>query len=181
MDAALNVSAPADQLANVRKIAMDRCDSMIDWYEIHKKKCHNQMSASRLMAISLSGLVPVLVIIQISLRSETLFWLIVSILIALFPASAAIVSAMDEVFQFKDNWIRYSEASEELKSERVKFLTRMTNDYDLKLTDYQALSNFVTNVELIATKERQNWREVAARSPELEQLIKSIRQDGKGS
>lgn len=43
--------------------------------------------------------------------------------------------------------MRFAYVSEALQSEKNKFVTRTTTDYDMRLTDYEALSNFVTRVE----------------------------------
>ncbi len=173
MDTKLGEHADVGQMDNARTLATKRCDELIKWYEGRQKVQRRRMVQSRLVAIGLSGLVPVLVIIQISLPRETLWWLLLSILIAAFPAGATIMSALNEVFQYKDNWIRFSETAEELKSERAKFLTRTTKDYDQKLDEHTALSNFVSKVEGIVMRETRKWRVEAERSKDLDELLQS--------
>ncbi len=158
-------------------IAMQRCDSLIKWYENRQKHYRSRMGNARLIVIILSGLVPVLVIIQMSLKSNTTWWLLISILIASFPAGAAIVSAWDEIFQFKENWVRCSVAVEELKSEKHKFLTRTTKNYDRSLDDYKAFANFVSRVEAITLGETRKWSIKAEQSKDWDELLKSEKQE----
>ena len=155
-------------------LALNRCDTLIDWYQRQLKKQRAALTTTRLVAVVLSGLVPVLVIVQMSLTAQTPNWLAVSILIALFPALAAISSALDELFQYKENWIRFSIATEELKSEKVKFLTRTTKAYQRDLDEYEALSNFVTRIERITLRETRRWQSQVEEAAELDELLKSM-------
>jgi len=47
-----------------------------------------------------------------------------TILIALFPALAAIITSLDGLFQWRDTYASFSHTSELLKSEKIKYLTR---------------------------------------------------------
>ena len=89
-------------------LALQRCDDLIQWYQKNAKSQRGFMARTRLVAVVLSGLVPVLLIAQISLPEQTTWWWLMCILIGLFPAGAAISSALNEVFQYKENWVRFS-------------------------------------------------------------------------
>lgn len=161
---------------SAQSLALARCDNLIEWYQRNQKQHHHLMTLTRLVAIVLSGLVPVLVIIQMSLRAQTVWWLTVSVLIALFPASATIVSTLNDLFQYKENWIRFSIALEELKSEKMKYLTRTTKAYQRELDDYEALTNFVSRVEAITLRETRKWQVQAEQTKELDEALKSMDQ-----
>ena len=173
------IARQEERAKDSRTAALDRCDDLIDWYKDNMFIQRRRMARSRLVAIVLSGLIPVLVIVQMSLQRTTIWWVGISILIALFPASAAIISGMNELFQYKENWIRFSETEEELKSEKARYLTRTTPPYDKRLDDYKALSHFVARVEAITLRETRKWRMQAEKSKELDELIKGMNQDVK--
>jgi len=75
-----------------------------------------------------------------------------TILIAVFPAIAAIITSFDGLFQWKDNYTRFSQTAEALKSEKAKYLTRTTRRY-YKVSKPKSLNNFVTTVEKIVMEE----------------------------
>ena len=93
-----------------------------------------------------------------------------TILIAVFPAIAAIITSFDGLFQWKDNYTRFSQTAEALKSEKAKYLTRTTRRY-YKVSKPKSLNNFVTTVEKIVMEETSDWRALVEKSMDLEDLI----------
>jgi hypothetical protein len=156
------------------KIALDRCDELIGWYQKNQAKQRNYRTSNRLVAVVLSGLVPVLVIVQMSFTVKDAWWLSLSLLIALFPAVTTIFTTLNDLFQYKENWIRYTIALEELKSEKLKYQTRTTRLYQSRLDDHEALSNFVFRIESITLGETRKWQSLVEQAKDLEELIKPL-------
>ena len=157
-------------------LATQRCDSLIDWYNKTKRQHRLLHQFFRSTAIILGGLTPVLVLIQ-AMANEDVTKNTLTILIALFPSIAAIITGFDGLFQWKDNYIRMAQTAEALKSERIKFLTRTTRRYAKDKDDDKALDNFVSNVERIVLQERTDWVALVEQSMDLDELIKTARSD----
>jgi hypothetical protein len=100
-----------------------------------------------------------------------------TILIALFPSIAAIITGLDGLYQWKDNYIRMAQSAEALKSERIKFLTRTTRRYSKDKDNEKALDNFVSSVERIVLQERTDWVTLVEQSMDIDELIKTARME----
>ncbi len=152
-------------------LALDRCDDLIRWYEKTKNGNRRVWRWSQIAAVTLSGVTPVLVIIQTLVEDVESWRFVLTILIALFPALVAIITGYDGLFQPKDNYIRVSYTSEALKSEKIKYLTRTTPRYNKSLDNHKALSNFVASIEKLAREEVSGWRELTDQGMDLDELI----------
>lgn len=131
-----------------RGLALAQCQKHIDFYEGTKTRQRIAYQSFQAAVIVLSGLTPILILW--SNLSEALQ--------ALPSALAAIAAGLLGIFQWRANYVRFAYVCEALKSERLKFETRTTADYDKALDDHVALSNFVARMERIVLREVSDWR-----------------------
>lgn len=135
--------------SSARGLALARCDELIAWYTKEGRRQRLAFQTFQVAAILLSGITPILIL----LLPDTLdAWA------ALPAALAAIAIGLVGIFQWKENYVRFAYTSEAIKSERNKFVTRTTRDYDLKLDQHAALGHFVTRVEALVMNEVTDWR-----------------------
>jgi len=170
----------SDDVTGVEPIslAMQRCDSLIGWYDKNKRRHRLFHRFFQSTAIILGGMTPVLVLLQ-AMTIEGFSRNILTILIALFPSIAAIITGLDGLYQWKDNYIRMAQSAEALKSEKIKFLTRTTRRYSKDKNIEQALDNFVSSVERIVLQERTDWVAMIEQSMDLDELIKTAKMEMK--
>jgi hypothetical protein len=140
------LNAPADSSSRERALA--RCQRLIKWYTKEKRRQRLAYQTFQVAAILLSGLTPILILWS----DDPAGWT------ALPAALAAIAIGLLGIFQWKENYVRFAYVSEALQSEKNKFVTRTTTDYDKSLSEYEALSNFVTRVESLVMSEVSDWR-----------------------
>ena len=131
-----------------RGLALARCNELIEWYDKAKRLQRLAYQSFQVAAILLSGLTPILILWS----KEPNAWT------ALPAALAAIATGLLGIFQWKENYIRFAYVSEALQSEKIKFQTRTTTNYDDKLEEHEALANFVTHVEDLVMSEVADWR-----------------------
>ena len=73
----------------------------------------------------------------------------------MLSAIVAITASMSKVYRFHSKWRLYRLTSEILKHEKVLFETK-TGIYN----NYNAYSNFVTNIEAILMKTNESWEKL---------------------
>ena len=131
-----------------RGLALTQCQQHINWYDKAKDRQRIAYQSFQVAAIVLSGLTPILIL-----------WSDLSKVLQALPAAlAAIAIGLLGIFQWRANYVRFSYVCEALKSERLKFETRTTADYDMKLDEHEALGNFVTRMEALVMSEVTDWR-----------------------
>lgn len=72
-------------------------------------------------------------------------------------ALLAVVAGLDNIFRWKENWVRTAATLEALKMELLKFETR-TGIYRATLDDQKALDVFVQQIEQITSTDIRAWR-----------------------
>lgn len=130
------------------KAALEYCQGLIKWYEDTKTSQRHAYWASQISIIVLSGITPILILVGN----------IPAILQAIPPAIVTIIIGLSGVFQWKENYLRFAYTSQALKSEKIRFETRSSKEYDRKMDAADALSRFVTRVDIIAMGEMEEWR-----------------------
>ena|ERR1051326_1083651 len=78
------------------------------------------------------------------------------VLQALPSALAAVAAGVSGTFHWRENWASFSSIREALKSERIKYLTRTTDDYSATQDDYWALDHFVERIEALTMSESRS-------------------------
>jgi hypothetical protein len=69
------------------------------------------------------------------------------------------------IFHWREDAIRFASTREALKSERFKFLTRTTEDYQTSLDDQEALNHFMARIEGVALHEVAEWQQIRQVKP----------------
>lgn len=145
-----------DNFEKKRQKALQACQASINWFAKHKKTPRNLYFVSQVATIALSALTPVLILMtDLSKWKQAL------------PAALAAVSAgLNNVFNWKDHWVRRASTLEFLIAEKLKYETRTSPIYDLKLDDQQALNNFVEKVTSLNLMEVSNWEKAQSKRVE---------------
>ncbi len=131
-----------------RQKALDHCQEMIDWYGKHKWWQRVYYQVSQLMAIVLSGITPILILID----------QLPEVIQAIPPAIVTMLVGLGGIYQWKENWLQYAQTHETLKNEKLKFETRAGN-YGFRLNETTALDRFVTRVSDITLGEVTEWQQ----------------------
>lgn len=160
-DYLLTDSTDLGYLKAVRAKALEYSQELVDGYRKTRKNSRIIYYSSQLLTIVLSGVTPILVLLE---RGETdipwLRWLPV-----LFPALAAIVTSISTSFPFQESFIAANTTVELLEAEQEKFLLGITppyRSYDLvdektrRQKAKKAIENFIVQVNSIHLKQVQS-------------------------
>jgi hypothetical protein len=142
-------------LQEAKELALKRCDEHIDWFSRAITRNRRLYRWSTSLAVLLGGLTPVLIVFQALYRDYQSTFMILA---ALFPAVAAIITALNGLYQWRENYARVAYVGQMLESEKVKFLTRSSGRYKPEISEQEILNNFVTRIESICLKETSDWR-----------------------
>lgn len=144
--------------------ALARCEESIQWYKDEMTKSRRYFQWCQFSAIILAAVTPVLVVLQTMFEGQQVS---IVVLIALFPALTAILTALNASFQWRENWIRFGATAEALMSERVKFRTRSTKEYSTAQSDQKALENFIIRIETMRLGETAAWQLQRSTAPDI--------------
>ncbi|WP_299886929.1 DUF4231 domain-containing protein [uncultured Lacinutrix sp.] len=131
----------------------ERIDNQIIWYNHESSKNKKWYYRLRILEIVFALAIPFLSNIVIEESSWTLR--IISVLGLLIAFIASILSLL----KFQENWVEYRSTSENLKSEKLMFLSK-SGPYN-KDESYQIL---VQRIEEIITKENSKWYRLQIKS-----------------
>lgn len=134
--------------------ALEYCRKRMDWYGKHRDRNRMAFQMSQGLALTLSGLTPILII-----------WSDLPKTIQALPAAiAAILTGLNGIFHWRDNYIIFAYTWNHLANEKIKYVTRATEDYGPNVDSESALGNFISNVDKHIINEVEEWK--AARSKE---------------
>lgn len=109
----------------IRERSIQYCQDLIDDYKATRRNCRNIYYVFQISTIVLSGLTPILVLLdKIEINSPLVRWLPV-----IFPAIAAIVTSISTSFPFQKNWVSANTTVELLEAEQEKFILGVTPAY----------------------------------------------------
>ena len=147
-------------IAIARTRALKYCQELIDDYKTTRRNSRNIYYISQISTIILSGITPILVVVERLDSGPVWFkWLPV-----IFPAIAAIVSSIVTSFPFQENWIEANKTVELLEAEQEKFVLGISQAYRCyDITDAvqrqtkakKGIENFITQVNNIHLKQIQ--------------------------
>lgn len=146
-------------IATARIKALQYSQELIDDYKRTRKNSRNVYYGSQIATIVLSGVTPILVLVDKLEAGISWFkWLPV-----ICPAVAAIVASVVTSFPLQENWVAANICVELLEAEQEKFVLGVSEPYRLHdLTDksqYQrnqmAIEHFITQVNNIHLKQVQ--------------------------
>lgn len=118
-------SIETDSLKPARETALQYCQELIEDYKKTRTNARNIYYTSQISTIVLSGITPILVLVdKLEAGSSWLKWLPV-----IFPAVAAIVTSIVTSFPFQETWIAANATVELLEAEIEKFVLGVTPSY----------------------------------------------------
>lgn len=128
--------------------AMKRYNHILYWYDSIKNRNRTYFYIFQSAAIVLAAMTPVLILVNGSPR-----W------VQAFPAAAAsIASALLGTFHWRENFLRFANTAEALRSEKVRYDARVGSLYGGSVDDSQAFDTFVQRMEDIVSSETSEWR-----------------------
>ncbi|MEG4848995.1 DUF4231 domain-containing protein [Microcoleus sp. F10-C6] len=161
-----NVSAD-NQIIPVREKALRYCQELIDDYKNTRETSRNIYYTFQLATVVLSGVTPILVLVdKLEPGQSLLKWLPV-----ICPAVASIVASILTSFPFQKNWISANTSVELLEAEQEKFVLGVTpayRCYDVadeaqhQQMKKMAIENFINQVNEIHLKQIQKPDETAS-------------------
>jgi len=168
-----NTAADNNQITPVREKALRYCQELIDDYKNTRETSRNIYYTFQLATVILSGVTPILVLVDKLEPSQAFFkWLPV-----ICPAVASIVASIVTSFPFQENWISANTTVELLEAEQEKFVLGVSPAY--RYSDgadeaqhqqmaKMAIENFITQVNEIHLKQIQKPDETRSREQNTE-------------
>ena len=155
-----NISAESNLITPVREKALRYCQELIDDYKNTRETSRNIYYTFQLATVILSGVTPILVLVDKLEPSQAFFkWLPV-----ICPAVASIVASIVTSFPFQENWISANTTVELLEAEQEKFVLGVSPAYRCydgadeaqhQQMAKMAIENFITQVNEIHLKQIQ--------------------------
>jgi hypothetical protein len=157
----------------VREKALRYCQELIDDYKKTRETSRNIYYTFQLATVVLSGVTPILVLVdKLEPGQSLLKWLPV-----ICPAVASIVASIVTSFPFQENWIAANTTVELLEAEQEKFVLGVTpayRCYDVadeaqhQQMTKMAIENFINQVNEIHLKQIQKPDETASKEQNTE-------------
>ena len=155
-----NTSSENNLITPVREKALRYCQELIDDYKNTRETSRNIYYTFQLATVILSGVTPILVLVDKLEPSQAFFkWLPV-----ICPAVASIVASIVTSFPFQENWISANTTVELLEAEQEKFVLGVSPAYRCydgadeaqhQQMAKMAIENFITQVNEIHLKQIQ--------------------------
>jgi hypothetical protein len=168
-----NTSSDNNLITPVREKALRYCQELIDDYKNTRETSRNIYYTFQLATVILSGVTPILVLVDKLEPSQALLkWLPV-----ICPAVASIVASIVTSFPFQENWISANTTVELLEAEQEKFVLGVSPAYRYSdgadAAQHQqmakmAIENFITQVNEIHLKQIQKPDETRSREQNTE-------------
>jgi hypothetical protein len=120
-----------------------------DYYVRHARRSKFFYGAAQAIAVVLAGITPVLVVIEelpVAVRG-------------LPAAIAAMALALSNLFQWRENWLRFTQTAGALERERLWLDTR-TGPYAAVEGGATRLERFVERASMIVASEYAGWQEM---------------------
>lgn len=149
--------------------ALEYAQELIDDYKKTRRDCRSIYYVSQTATIVLSGVTPILVLVdKLEAGVSWLKWLPV-----ICPAIAAIVASIVTSFPFQENWVAANTAVELLEAEQEKFILGVSplyqydamEDVQLSKKAQRAIENFIVQVNTIHLKQVQSASEKKQEQP----------------
>ncbi|NEO38876.1 MAG: DUF4231 domain-containing protein [Moorea sp. SIOASIH] len=141
--------------------ALNYSQELIDDYKKTRKTSRNAYYVAQMLTIILSGITPILVLLdKLETGSALLKWLPV-----IFPAVASIVASVSTSFPFQENWIAANTTVELLEAEQEKFVLGVTPAYRFsdssdgarrQQQSQKAIEHYIVQVNKIHLKQVQS-------------------------
>jgi len=124
----------------------DRLDDQINWYDTKSQFNKKWFVILKFLELIMATSIPFIV----GFISYETMWL--KFVAGFLGLLVAIVSGVQSIFKFHENWIQYRTTAETLKHEKYLYLTK-TRPYDKE----DAFNKLVERVESLISKEHSRW------------------------
>lgn len=168
-----NNASDNNPITPVREKALQYCQELIDDYKNTRETSRNIYYTFQLATVVLSGVTPILVLVdKLEPGQSLLKWLPV-----ICPAVASIVASIVTSFPFQENWISANTTVELLEAEQEKFVLGVTpayRCYDVadeaqhQQMTKMAIENFINQVNEIHLKQIQKPDDTASKEQNTE-------------
>ncbi len=157
-----------------REKALEYCQELINDYKKTRTKSRNLYYILQIGTIVLSGVTPILVLVDKLQPSDS--W--VKWLPVIFPALASIVASVVTSFPLQETWISANSTVELLEAEQEKFILGITslyrcydsmNEGEERRKAKKSIENFITQVNSIHLKQVQQAGEAGQKDEKAEE------------
>lgn len=133
---------------NADEYISQRLENQIDWYDRKSQSAQKWYKRLRLVEFLCAATIPFCV----GLVTDERMYL--QITVGILGVMIAIITAVQGLYQWNEDWIQYRTTCESLKKEKYLFLT-CAEPYDHE--EKENLNLLVQRVETLVSKENTNW------------------------
>jgi len=137
----------------------DRLEAQLQWFESKATLNQKRYKKFKRIEFTLAASIPVFISFASTSLIDSVEYLpfVFNSLAAIAGVFLAVINSLMSLEEYFRNWKEYRITSEELRHEKIKYLT-YSDPYDEEDTFHV----LVNNVEAILNKENQSWRNVTA-------------------
>ena len=158
-----------DNLDKLYHRALHYCNDIIEYYQQSRYTTRRYYIVSQLLTAALSGLTPILVLIDRATSLKETMPASVQVMLSwamiIVPGIAAILATTSTVFNFQEEWIQAKKTAESLEAVREEFMIGASPQYRITARDPQqkheqrkrALENFIIKVNELHLKQVNRW------------------------
>jgi len=133
----------------------ERLEGQIKWYDMKSRFNKRWFVGLKSVELVIATSIPFVV----GFISREMMWL--KFVAGFLGLLVAVVSGIQSVFKFHENWIQYRTTAETLKHEKFLYLTKV-RPYDGK----DAFNRLVERVESLISKEHSRWSHYSSKEEE---------------
>ncbi|MGE7365383.1 DUF4231 domain-containing protein [Desemzia incerta] len=126
----------------------ERVDDQINWYDKKSGKMQKKYKFLKRITIISSGLIPI-----ISLSNLQFRYISTELIVSSLGTLIAITESFSALSKYNENWTRYRNICETLKSEKYMYL----NQSGVYSEKNDVFAYFVERIETIISQENINW------------------------
>ncbi|MCD6099158.1 MAG: DUF4231 domain-containing protein [Candidatus Marinimicrobia bacterium] len=141
---------------NEEEYIKQRLEDQIKWYDEKSIKNKKYYNLFRTLEIIMAGAIP-FVVGFISCNIQ-----LIKFVVGLLGVGVAVISGMQSLFKFHENWIEYRTTCESLKHEKYLYLSRC-EPYD----DESRFCRLVDRVENLISKEHSQWTKNVSKAEKI--------------
>ena len=152
------IMTEVSDISNRKQVAIDDCQTMIDWYDREKKNPRILFYSFQIIAVVFSAMTPIFIL-----------WDALPKAIQALPAAlVSIAVALNAVFKWRENWALRAYTAEALKRELMKYRARASQKYNQNLNEQEALDNFVDTINTLTMNEVTEWKNIQTQISETQ-------------
>ena len=137
-----------------------RLEDQINWYDKKSQSAQKNYKRIRLVEFICAATIPFLA----GMMADDSSYL--KVIVGALGVVVAVITAVQGLYQWNEDWIQYRTTCESLKKEKFLFLTK-SEPYDSDEKDN--LNLLVQRVETLVSKENTNWAQYMMKPPAHEE------------